>query len=200
MARQRGALLDAGVFALAVVDAWLRAATEGSGLVVSLVAALALILRRRGPLLAFVFTLPALFTIGLLVAPFVALYTVAERSRPRGAVLSCAVVAGVGDFLPWPPTHFHLDEVLSHGLDLIDSVVYVGASVALGVLVRTRRELSARLAELTAARENDRGSWSPGLCWPGNAPGWPARCTTLCPTRSASSPSKPARFGSRRAT
>jgi signal transduction histidine kinase len=156
MARQRGALLDAGVLALAVLDAWLRAATEGSGLVVSLVAALALILRRRGPLLAFVFTLPALFTIGLLVAPFVALYTVAERSRPRGAVLSCAVVAGVGDFLPWPPTHFHLDEVLSHGLDLIDSVVYVGASVALGVLVRTRRELSARLAELTAARERQR--------------------------------------------
>jgi signal transduction histidine kinase len=155
-AQGRQTLVDGCVLALAVTDAWLRAEHEQSALVVSLVAALALTLRRWRPLWAFALTLPALFSADILIAPSVALYTVAAGSRARRPVLLCAAVATLGYFVPWPPTHFHLDELSGNFVDFIDAAAYAGASVALGILVQTRRELSRHIAELAAGRERER--------------------------------------------
>ncbi len=166
MTRPRAAFLDAGVVALALLDSWLRAVDEGSGLFVSLVAALALAFRRRWPFLVFALTLPALYTAHVLIAPLAALYTVAATSPARRPVLVCAVITALGDFrpwdyLPWPPTDPDLAEPFSELLGgvllgLIDTAVYTSAPVALGFLVQTRRELSARFAELTAGREREK--------------------------------------------
>jgi signal transduction histidine kinase len=154
--RPRAVLVDAGMVALALADSWFRAVDEGSGLVVSLVAALALAFRRRWPFLVFALTLPALYTAHVLIAPLAALYTVAAMSRARRPVLVCAVITGLGDFLPWPPTDHDLAELFSNPLGLIDTAVYASAPVALGILVQTQRELSDRLAELTAGREREK--------------------------------------------
>ncbi len=166
MTRPQAALVDAGVVALALLDSWLRAVDEGGGLFVSLVAALALAFRRRWPFLVFALTLPALYTAHVLIAPLVALYTVAATSHARRPVLACAVITALGDFhpwdyLPWPPNDPDLTEPFSELagvilLGLIDTAVYASAPVALGFLVQTRRELSARFAELTAGREREK--------------------------------------------
>lgn len=153
--RRRGVVVDAAVVTLALTDSWLRAVDDENGLAVSLIAAVALVLRRRWPLVAFALTLPALYTADILIAPLVALYSVAVTSRSRRTVLLCAVVAAVGKFVPWPP---YLEDVLhelQHLTGVIFSAVYAGAPVALGYLVQARRELAARLAELTAGRERE---------------------------------------------
>jgi signal transduction histidine kinase len=153
--RSRDAVVDAAVVALALADSLLRAIDEESGFVVSLVAALALVVRRRWPYVAFALTLPALYTADVLIAPLVAVYGVAVASRSRGPVLLCAVIVAVGKFIPWPPYPEDVIDELHHLPEIIFSAVYAAAPVALGFLVQARRELSSHLAELTAGRERE---------------------------------------------
>jgi signal transduction histidine kinase len=155
VSRARPLLIDTGVVALALLDSWVRAVHDETGLLVALIAALALIVRRRWPLVSFALTLPALFTANVLIAPLAALYTVAVTSRSRAMVLACAVITAAGEFLPWPPHPQDVEAELRHLTGVIFSVAYAAAPVALGFLVQTRRELSARLAELTAGRERE---------------------------------------------
>src|SRR4051794_447329 len=160
--RERGApvttsrqrlLVDVGVVGLALVDSWVRAVHEENGLVVSLLAALALTVRRRWPFFTFALMLPALFGADVLVAPLAALYSVAATSRSRVAVLSCAVIVALGRFLPWPLDLQDIAAELRHLTPLIFATLYAAAPVALGILVSTRRELSQRLEQLTAGRQ-----------------------------------------------
>jgi signal transduction histidine kinase len=153
--RSRDAVVDAAVVALALADSLLRAIDEESGFVVSLVAALALVVRRRWPYVAFALTLPALYTADVLIAPLVAVYGVAVASRSRGPILLCAVIVAVGKFIPWPPYPEDVIDELHHLPEIIFSAVYAAAPVALGFLVQARRELSSHLAELTAGRERE---------------------------------------------
>jgi signal transduction histidine kinase len=150
--RQR-LLIDVGVVGLALVDSYVRAVHEENGLTVSLLAALALTVRRRWPFLTFALMLPALYAADVLVAPLAALYTVAATSRSRAAVLGCAVVVAIGRFLPWPPDLHDTAQEFRHLTPLIFATLYAAAPVALGTLVSTRQELSRRLQQLTAGRE-----------------------------------------------
>jgi signal transduction histidine kinase len=155
--RLRAALVDAGLVALALLDAWLsNAYAVRSTLTLSLVAALALAVRRRHPLPVFALTVPALFSGYVLIAPLAALYTVAAVSRSRLPIAVCAVVAGLGYFLPWPLDRVDVGDLFGDLLGLIYAAVFAGAPVALGLLVRTRQELSDRFDELTAGRERER--------------------------------------------
>ena len=155
MRRWQLVLVDVGVVALALIDSWVRAVDAHSGLAVSLLAAVALIFRRRWPFIVFALTLPALFAADVLIAPLAALYTVAATSRARTLVLGCAVIAAAGKFLPWPPYPQDVAEHFQHITRVIFSAMYGAAPTALGFLVQTRRELSGRLAELTAGRERE---------------------------------------------
>ncbi|SDM11890.1 Signal transduction histidine kinase [Geodermatophilus siccatus] len=154
--RLRAALVDAGLVALALLDAWLsNAYAVRSTLTLSLVAALALAVRRRHPLAVFALTVPALFSGYVLIAPLAALYTVAAVARSRLPIAACAVVAGLGYFLPWPLDRVDVGDLFGDPLGLIYAAVFAGAPVALGLLVRTRQELSNRFDELTAGRERE---------------------------------------------
>lgn len=147
---------DAGLVALAMLDAVLS--TKGAGGMsfdVSVLAALALFGRRRWPYVTFALTVPALAMAYVLVAPLVALYTVAEISRNRRPLVVCAVVGFLGYYLPWPPTDFEPPRVVGNILGLIYASVFVGAPVALGLLTRTREDLDQRLAELTASSQRE---------------------------------------------
>lgn len=157
VAHRRDGWVDRGLVGLALVDAWFSALQSGPGaLVVSVLAALALWARRRRPYLVFVLTLPALFSAYVLVAPLVALFTVALQSRTKLGPIGCAVVAGLGYLLPWPPGEIHLAALFADPTGLLYTAGFAGAPVVLGLLVRTRQELSARLAELTAGQERER--------------------------------------------
>lgn len=147
---------DAGLVALAVLDAVLS--TRGAGgasLAISMLAAASLLVRRRWPCLAFALTVPALTAAYVLVAPLTALYAVAAKSTSRRPVEVCAAVGFLSYYLPWPPTDFEPERVVGNVLGLIYASVFIGAPVALGLLTRTRQDLDQRLAELTASSERE---------------------------------------------
>lgn len=155
--RARAVLVDAGLVGLALLDAWLSNTHSASrALALSVVAALALTVRRRHPLAVFALTVPALFSGYVLIAPFTALYTVAAVGRNRWAIAVCGTLAGLGYLLPWPFDRADLLAALGNVHGLIYAAAFAGAPVALGLLARTRRELSGRLDELTAGRERER--------------------------------------------
>ncbi|TRW44567.1 sensor histidine kinase [Georgenia yuyongxinii] len=152
----RPALTDAGLVALALADAVFSSAREGGyPLVLSVVAGLGLAVRRRWPYVAFALTMPALWAAYVLVAPVVALYTVAARDRARAPVVVCAILTAAGYYLPWPIARFDLRVSSRELLGLVYTIVYVGAPLGLGLLSRTRRVLADQLAELTAGRARE---------------------------------------------
>jgi signal transduction histidine kinase len=152
----RPVLVDGALVALALADAVFSSAREGGyPLVLSVVAGLGLAVRRRWPYVAFALTMPALSAAYVLVAPVVALYTVAAQERRRMPVVVCAVLTAAGYYLPWPVTRFDWRVGFREALGLVYTIVYVGAPIGLGLLTRTRRDLAARLAELTAGRARE---------------------------------------------
>ena len=146
------AAVDAGLVALALLDAVLSVSEDQASraaLGLSVLAALALAVRRRWPYVTFALTLPGLWIANVLIAPLVALYTLAGSSRDRRPVIVCAVIAGLADFVPWPVSDFQWHQSFGNLLGLIYAAVFAGAPVALGLLVQTRQELRDRLSELT---------------------------------------------------
>ncbi|MFG2226903.1 sensor histidine kinase [Streptomyces sp. NPDC048644] len=143
---------------LAVVDALLVNGLELLlELAVSLVAATALLLRRRFPLLVFLFTLPGLYIGYIWFAPMIALYTLAARRPGRVRLGICAALLIAAHFFPYPMSDLEPTAYRENTLVLIDACVTCAAPIALGLLVRTRRELAVRVEDLTRSlRREDR--------------------------------------------
>lgn len=149
-------VVDTILVALALLDALLSSGRHGGlPLVLSIIAALGLAVRRRWPYVTFALSMPAVFAAYVLIAPLAALYTVAASTRRRGPVALCAFIAGAGYYLPWPPGDLDWHSTFSDYLGLIYTVAYVGAPVALGLLAQTRRDLADRLAELKAGQQRE---------------------------------------------
>ncbi|MEU5213503.1 histidine kinase [Streptomyces sp. NPDC020742] len=124
---------------------------------VSVVAAAALLLRRRFPLLVFLFTLPGLYIGYIWFAPMIGLYTLAALRPGRKRLGICAVLLIAAHFFPYPISDFELTDYRENTLVLIDACVTSAAPIALGLLVRTRRELASRVEDLTRSlRREDR--------------------------------------------
>ncbi|MFF2812759.1 sensor histidine kinase [Streptomyces sp. NPDC058000] len=136
---------------------------------VSVVAAAALLLRRRWPLLVFLVTLPGLYIGYIWFAPMIALYTLAATPLPGSArtggtparvharLVLCALLLVAAHFLPYPISDFEPTAYRENTLVLIDACVTSAAPIALGLLVRTRRELASRVEDLTRSlRREDR--------------------------------------------
>ncbi|GAU64897.1 putative two-component histidine kinase [Streptomyces sp. NBRC 110611] len=121
----------------------------------SMVAAAALLLRRRFPLLVFLGTLPGLYIGYIWFAPMIALYTLAGRRPGRVRLGICAVLLIAAHFFPFPISDFELAEYRDNALTLIDAGVTSAAPIALGLLVRTRQELASRVADLTRSRQRE---------------------------------------------
>ena len=123
--------------------------------VVSLIAAGALLLRRRFPYLTFLLTVPGLMLTDTDagVAALVALYSMARyTSKPVPLAAGTVVVfAGYSTTLWQGP--YSANTVL---LNSIYGLMFALAPLALGLLVRTRQELSTRIAEVEQAREHER--------------------------------------------
>ncbi|MEV6248327.1 histidine kinase [Streptomyces sp. NPDC051742] len=119
----------------------------------ALIAAAALLLRRRLPVTVLLATLPGLYIGYAAFAPLIALYTVACRRADRRLLVLCAALVAVAHLVPYP---LAVDLVPSPSRELalrvIDAFVSAGAPVVFGLFVTTRRELAGRLAELTRSR------------------------------------------------
>lgn len=122
---------------------------------VSMLAAAALMLRRRFPLLVFLFTLPGLYIGYIWFAPMIGLYTLAVRRPGRARLGLCAVLLITAHFFPYPLSDFVLTDYRENTQVLIDASVTSAAPIALGLLVRTRQELASRIEDLTRSRRRE---------------------------------------------
>ncbi|WP_030609870.1 sensor histidine kinase [Streptomyces sclerotialus] len=122
---------------------------------VSLFAALALLLRRRFPLTVFLATMPGLYIGYIWFAPMIALYTVAALRPGRARLGCCAFLLIAAHFFPYPIADWEPTAYRENTLVLIDASVTSAGPIALGLLVRTRRELAARVADLTRSLERE---------------------------------------------
>lgn len=124
----------------------------------ALLAALALALRRRLPLVTFVLTLAAAVVSDAVLATTIALYTLSSLSRHRILLAGCALTFAATDFLPWPWSSWKTSELAQPAtlFHLSYTIATAAAPVFLGQLVQARRELSLRLADISQAREHER--------------------------------------------
>ena len=127
----------------------------GLDLGVSLLAAVALLWRRRLPVAVFLATLAGMYIGYIWFAPMIALYTVATRRTDRRLLCGGALLLVAAHFLPYPLSELSLSDHRQTALDLVDAFVTAAAPLALGLLTRTRRELAARLDELTGSRARE---------------------------------------------
>ncbi|MFJ1993846.1 sensor histidine kinase [Streptomyces asiaticus] len=140
---------------LAVADALLvNGVTFGLELNVSLVAAAALLVRRKLPALVFLVTLPGILIGYVWFAPMIALYTVARLRPDRRLLGVSALLLAAAHFIPWPVSDFEPTAYRENTLTLIDACVTSVGPIALGLLVRTRGELAARIEDLTRSRRH----------------------------------------------
>ncbi|SEC09618.1 sensor histidine kinase [Streptomyces melanosporofaciens] len=140
---------------LAVADALLvNGVTFGLELNVSLAAAAALLVRRRLPALVFLITLPGILIGYVWFAPMIALYTVALLRPNRRLLGISALLLAAAHFIPWPVSDFEPTAYRENTLTLIDACVTSVGPIALGLLVRTRGELAARIKDLTRSRRH----------------------------------------------
>jgi signal transduction histidine kinase len=143
--------------ALAVADA-LLANDLGSfeQMSTSLLAAAALLLRRRWPVTVLLLTMPGMELSYIWLAPMLALYTVAADNRRRWVVGAGGLLVAMVQFIPWPITDDQLQWNRTTLLSAMYSLLTAAAPVALGLLVQTRRELRVRLDELTRGQDRER--------------------------------------------
>ncbi|MER7670904.1 histidine kinase [Kitasatospora sp. NPDC096128] len=121
----------------------------------AVLAAVALFWRRRFPVVVLLLTMPGTWVEAIWLAPITAVYTVATE-RPRAKVLfPCAALFTLVGFFHWPLPTPLIDLSRNTALDAIQAVMLSAGPAATGLLSRTRRELAARLDELTRGQERE---------------------------------------------
>lgn len=148
-------VIDFGLVALAVADAWFGSdPLEPEDAIMAVIACAALPFRHRWPLLVFLLTLPAAALTDLVVAPAIALYTVAKQSANRVVPIGCAVVTAAAAAIAFPfMDHMSRSEVVVSAAYVL---AWATAPVLFGQLVRTRDELARRLVEIEEAHDHER--------------------------------------------
>ncbi|MEV8240086.1 histidine kinase [Microbacterium testaceum] len=150
--KHRALLVDLALVAVAALDGVLGLYTTGATeLVLTLVGAAGLLLRRRLPLVAVALALPGLFITGGPIAAVIALYTVAARVSSTTLVVVASAVTFLGLAVSWDT----LDTINDFVLALVFATMTTGGAVAVGRLQRNQARLAASLAELRRAREEE---------------------------------------------
>lgn len=150
-------VVDAVWVAAAGLDVWLNLWDETRlGVALAALGCAALAFRRRFPLVVFLLTLPVTLTQDVAVAPIVALYTLAVRSRNRGLLTLCVALTAVSSSLKWIWDGLSGDDkAMTLSIALYNLATAV-APVLFGQLVQAQRDLGRRLEEIEEAREHER--------------------------------------------
>ncbi|WP_327679093.1 sensor histidine kinase [Kitasatospora sp. NBC_00458] len=121
----------------------------------SVLAAVALLWRRRFPVTVLLLVMPGSYLDDIWLAPITAVYTVAaERPSPR-VVVPCATLFTLVEFFHWPVYEQTFELSRDTALYAIQCVMLAAGPAATGLLSRTRRELAGRLDELTRGQERE---------------------------------------------
>ncbi|MFJ9838996.1 sensor histidine kinase [Kitasatospora sp. NPDC101155] len=124
-------------------------------LALSTLAAVALFWRRRFPVAVFLLTMPGTWVEAIWLAPITAVYTVATGRPSTKVLFPCAALFTLVSFFHWPLPTPVIDLSRNTALDAIQAVMLAAGPAATGLLSRTRRELAARLEELTRGQERE---------------------------------------------
>lgn len=120
-----------------------------------MLAAVALLWRRRFPVTVLLLVMPGSYLDDIWLAPITAVYTVAaERPSPR-VVVPCATLFTLVEFFHWPVYEQTFELSRDTALYAIQCVMLAAGPAATGLLSRTRRELAGRLDELTRGQERE---------------------------------------------
>ncbi|WIY00896.1 histidine kinase [Amycolatopsis mongoliensis] len=153
MKRTNALLAEAGLLAVAAVDAAFNQPTGILAIGAAVLAVAALVLRRRLPVPVFVLTLPALALVGSVIATLIALYVVAARYSNRYLLTACGTLAAAGYFFPGMDYQYPRADLVLTG---IYATMTAAAPIFFGRLVHARQELALRLADIRQAREHER--------------------------------------------
>lgn len=160
LTRRRQFLLDVAAVLVGAADVWLGYSwnrdAELYSLVLSGVAAAALVLRRRFPFLTLLLTVPGFFVGWSELAAMIALGTVARRKALGWQTLVGAALVWAARFFWWPPDKFLAAEWQQHVHNAIYGFLVAGLPLAIALLAHAREELSSRIAELAVSRERER--------------------------------------------
>ncbi|MFE2270095.1 histidine kinase [Streptomyces lavendulae] len=148
--------VDAGLAAAALADAWTYPGeAPWTTCVPGVVAALALLARRRGPVAVFAFALiPMQFGGNVATSP-AALFSLAERGRGRRVPAASVPAYAIRSNLP-ELDGYALRDLPDFAVAVAYSLTTAGLAVLLGRLVLTRREPARNTAGLRAAQEHQR--------------------------------------------
>jgi signal transduction histidine kinase len=157
--RHRELGLDVGAVLIAALDVALRVIpdTQPYNWVLSIVAVLALVVRRRFPFLVVLLTIPGFLAGWAQLAAMIALGSLARRKLLGWQTLVAAALVWLSRFLWWPPSQFLAQEWRTHVHDAIYGCIVAGMPIAIGLLAHARQQLSQRIGELAASRERERG-------------------------------------------
>lgn len=147
-------LIDGLLIGLAGADVVLNGIDGGystRAMTLAIIAVAVLAVRRRFPYLVFAATIPALVVGSAVVAALVALYTVAEQRTSRVHIYGCAAVVFVCYTSVWETPYSNASRLL----DIVYAILFTGAPLLLGLLMRARAELSAKLVEIDRAHRHE---------------------------------------------
>ena len=150
-------VVDAIAVALAVLDVGLNLwDPTRPDIALAALGCAALIVRRRFPLTVTLLTLPATLIQVVGVAPLVALFTLADRSRDRRILAACAALSAIATVTPWPVTDITSIDQTDILINFAYALAMAAAPVFFGQLVQARRDLSRRLVEIEEVKEHER--------------------------------------------
>ncbi|MFF9120551.1 sensor histidine kinase [Streptomyces massasporeus] len=150
-------VVDLVLLCAAGVDVWLNLLDDTRfGIALAALGCAALAFRRRFPLGVFLLTLPISLTQPVAVAPLVALFTLAGRSRNRLLLAVCVVLTAVANSIPWPLAGLTEVGRTMTLLTFVYGLATAAAPVLIAQLLQAHRDLARRLVEVEEAREHER--------------------------------------------
>ncbi|MFD3665936.1 sensor histidine kinase [Streptomyces sp. NPDC058659] len=154
--------VDAGLVALAALDAWINLFGEATPLMwaCAAIGCAGLFLRRRFPLTVFLLTLPMTLFMDVAVAPVAALYTLAASTRNRRLLVGCALLGAATDTLVWPLSDTFTGDRTWTLIQFVYTLATAFAPVLVGQLVQARHDVARQLAEVEEAREHERALYA----------------------------------------
>lgn len=110
--------------------------------------------RRRFPWISVALALPTV-ALGLAtIAPLIAMYSLAVRERRQWRLIAAGIAWMVATVQPW--WSFEGIELSFTALRVANGIMFTATPIALGLLVRTRADLSMKLRDLATAKRNER--------------------------------------------
>jgi signal transduction histidine kinase len=147
------------ILLIAAVDAippWSGPPTWSRDWILSALAVAGLLLRRRWSLVSWLLCLPGIVWTEVLVAPLVAVFSVADRNQRRWVLAVVVTVTFAAQAAANQVEGFGGAGNIVFLQGLVMAAVLAAGPAALGLLLAARRQLTAQLLQLTESRQSER--------------------------------------------